>query len=121
MDFYGERRRRVKGIHYQEEAALPTQKVGMYKLPQFRKQFRVKDKKISRAFAYVSGLGHFDFFLNGGKVGNHFLDAGWTLYDKEAFYVSFDITDLLQRGENVLGIMLEMDFTMYRRNVILNC
>ena len=60
---------RVKGIHYQEEEALPTQKVGMYKLPQFRKQFRVKDKKISRAFAYVSGLGHFDFYLNGGKVG----------------------------------------------------
>ena len=101
---------RVKGIHYQEEEALPTQKVGMYKLPQFRKQFRVKDKKISRAFAYVSGLGHFDFYLNGGKVGNHFLDAGWTLYDKEAFYVSFDITDLLQRGENVLGIMLGNGF-----------
>ena len=57
-------------------------------------------------------MGHFDFYLNGGKVGNHFLDAGWTLYDKEAFYVSFDITGLLQRGENVLGIMLEMDFIM---------
>ncbi|EFS31437.2 hypothetical protein BSGG_2137 [Bacteroides sp. D2] len=100
----------VRGIHYQEKEALPAQKVGMYRLPQFRKQFSVKAKNISRAFAYVSGLGHFDFFLNGKKVGDHFLDAGWTLYDKEAFYVSFDITDQLQRGENVLGVMLGNGF-----------
>lgn len=101
---------RIRGIHYQEEEALPEQKAGMYKLPQFRKQFKVKDKRISKAFIYVSGLGHFDFFLNGAKVGNHFLDAGWTLYDKEAFYVSFDVTELLQRGENVLGVMLGNGF-----------
>ena len=101
---------RLRGIHYQEKEALPEHKAGMYKLPQFRKQFKLGDKKIRKAFAYVSGLGHFDFFLNGGKVGNHFLDAGWTLYDKEVFYVSFDVTELLQHGENVLGVMLGNGF-----------
>ena len=45
----------------------PDQKIGMYALPQFRKEFDVK-KPLKRAIAYVSGLGHFDMFLNGEKV-----------------------------------------------------
>lgn len=38
------------------------------------------------------------------------MDAGWTLYDKEVFYVSFDVTDLLQKEDNVLGVMLGNGF-----------
>ena len=62
---------------------LKGKKIGMYRLPQFRKEFTVQ-KPVKRATAYVSGLGHFDMFLNGEKVGNNFLDPGWTKYDKEA-------------------------------------
>lgn len=43
-------------------------------------------------------------------MGNHFLDPGWTRYDKEAQYVTFDVTDNLQPGENVLGVMLGNGF-----------
>ena len=39
---------------------------------------------IKKAVAYICGLGHFDLFVNGEKVGDHFLDCGWTLYSKEA-------------------------------------
>lgn len=79
-------------------------------LPLFRKTFSVRGK-VKRAMAYVSGLGHFDMFLNGSKVGNHFLDAGWTMYDKAALYVAFDVKDLLQEGtQNVLGAMLGNGF-----------
>lgn len=88
---------------------LKDEKVGMYQLPQFRKAFSVS-KKVKQALAYVTGLGHFDFFLNGKKVGNHFLDPGWTKYDKEALYVTFDITDDLKNGDNVLGMMLGNGF-----------
>ena len=100
---------KIKGIHYQNKDALPASKTGMYKMPQFRKEFQVK-KNIQKAFIYISGVGHFDLFLNGSKVGDHFLDAGWTLYDKEVFYVSFDVTDLLQKEDNVLGVMLGNGF-----------
>jgi hypothetical protein len=88
---------------------LDGRKTGFYKLPQFRKAFTVQ-KSVRRAVAYVAGLGHFDCFLNGEKVGNHFLDAGWTKYEKEALYVSFDVTNRLQAGENVLGMMLGNGF-----------
>jgi hypothetical protein len=79
--------------------------IGFYKLPQLRKTFTL-NKQVKRAVAYIAGLGHFDFFLNGEKVGNHFLDAGWTKYDKQALYVAFDLTGRLQSGENTLGVML---------------
>lgn len=81
-----------------------------YKMPMFRKAFRLRKKEIKQAYVYVCGLGHFDLFLNGKKVGDHFLDPGWTKYDKEALYVAFDVTDELCSGDNVLGVMLGNGF-----------
>ncbi|MFD2163843.1 family 78 glycoside hydrolase catalytic domain [Paradesertivirga mongoliensis] len=78
-------------------------------LPLLRKTF-VVDKKIKKASAFISGLGHFELSLNGKKVGDHFLDAGWTRYDKEALYVTFDITNQLKSGNNTLGVMLGNGF-----------
>lgn len=100
------------GVHGLGEVARrfrPDQKIGMYALPQFRKEFDVK-KPLKRAIAYVSGLGHFDMFLNGEKVGNHFLDPGWTKYDRCALYVPFDITRQLHSGKNAVGVMLGNGF-----------
>lgn len=80
--------------------------IGQYRMPQFRKQFSLKDKKVKAATAHVAGLGHFDFFINGNKVGDHFLDAGWTNYGQEAQYVTFDVTPMLNEGDNLIGVML---------------
>lgn len=98
------------GIHSPlVESTLGDKKTGMYRQPQFRKEFQIH-KKMKRAIAYVSGLGHFDMFLNGQKVGDHFLDPGWTKYDKCALYVSFDISDQLQQGDNAIGVMIGNGF-----------
>jgi len=78
-------------------------------LPIFRKEFSVK-KTIKRATVYMAGLGHFELSLNGRKVGDHFLDAGWVEYEKHALYVTFDITKALKQGNNVFGMMLGNGF-----------
>ncbi len=103
--------RLVPGIHVYSDLKklVGDKKYGMYLLPQFRKTVSLT-KKVKRADAYVSGLGHFDFFINGKKVGNHFLDAGWTKYDKQVLYVAFDVTHQLNNGKNVLGLMLGNGF-----------
>ena len=88
---------------------LGDKKNGFYQLPQFRRSFQVK-KNVKHADAFVAGLGQFDFFLNGKKTGDHFLDPGWTLFSKEALYVTFDVTKMLSPGENVLGMMLGNGF-----------
>lgn len=78
-------------------------------LPQFRKAFNLS-KTLRRATGFIAGLGHFEFFINGQKVGNNFLDPGWTHYGKTAQYVTFDLSDLLKPGPNALGIMLGNGF-----------
>ncbi|MCD8230283.1 MAG: family 78 glycoside hydrolase catalytic domain [Clostridiales bacterium] len=67
-----------------------------------RKQIGIH-KEVTSAVAKVCGLGQFIFHLNGAKVGGHELDPVWTDYNKLVQYVTFDVTDLLVQGENVIG------------------
>ena len=78
-------------------------------LPMLRKSFPV-NKTIRHATAFISGLGHFEMTVNGKKVGDNFLDPGWTNYTKLALYVSFDITKQLLKGNNAIGVMLGNGF-----------
>lgn len=78
-------------------------------LPLLRKDFTVP-KKLQRATAYVCGLGQFELHLNGRKVGNHFLDPAWTKFDKQAQYVTFDVTEQLRKGANTVGVLLGNGF-----------
>lgn len=74
-------------------------------LPLLRKSFTI-NKPVKNATMFISGLGHFEMNLNGKKVGDHFLDAGWVNYQKQALYVTFDITHQLKKGENAIGVLL---------------
>ena len=67
-----------------------------------RKKFEI-DRKIKQATAAVCGLGQFIFHINGQKIGDHELDPGWTNYNKRIQYVTFDVTEELKCGENVVG------------------
>jgi alpha-L-rhamnosidase len=78
-------------------------------LPLLRKSFQVQ-KKVKRATLFISGLGHFEAHFNGDKIADHFLDAGWVKYDKEALYETFDVTESIKRGENTLGVLLGNGF-----------
>lgn len=78
-------------------------------LPLFRKTILIP-KPVRAATAFICGLGHFELSINGKKVGNHFLDPGWTQYDKEAQYVVFDVTNQLDQRINAIGVMLGNGF-----------
>lgn len=78
-------------------------------LPLFRKPFVIK-KHLQSASLFICGLGQFEASLNGKKIGDHFLDPGWTKYDKQALYVPFDISKEIREGANVLGVMLGNGF-----------
>ena len=74
-------------------------------VPLFRKVFN-QAREIKNARLYISGLGYYEAYLNGEKIGDHWLDPGWTQYAKTVYYVAHDVTDWVQTGENVLGVML---------------
>jgi len=70
-----------------------------------RKEVNLSESPV-RATAYVCGLGHFEFSINGKKVGDFLLDPAYTDYDKRVGYQVFDVTSVLVRGRNALGVVL---------------
>lgn len=97
----------VPGVHSLEgEKGL---KMGKHALPQFRKTVALT-KPLKKATAFISGLGHYEMNLNGQKVGDHFLDPGWTNYDQLSLYATYDLTTSLKKGTNVFGVMLGNGF-----------
>jgi alpha-L-rhamnosidase len=73
--------------------------------PLFRKAFILK-KPVRSARLYLSGLGYYEAYLNGRRVGDHVLDPGWTTYSQRVLYSAYDVTDLLRNGANALGIIV---------------
>jgi hypothetical protein len=91
-------------------------------VPYFRKGFSV-EKKIKKALVFVSGLGQYELYLNGEKVGDRFLSPGWTNYQKKSYYNTYDVTEMMVRGENVIGAIVGNGFyninrERYRKLVI---
>lgn len=95
--------------------------------PMFRKEFEV-EKQIEKAVAYVTGLGYFEFYLNGQKVGDDVLVPNQTNYAHRAnlmeqniplednfreykvMYLAYDIKNQLNKGLNSIGSILGNGF-----------
>ncbi|WP_194775340.1 family 78 glycoside hydrolase catalytic domain [Pararhodonellum marinum] len=73
--------------------------------PYFRKTFAL-DKGIKEAKLYITGLGYYEAFLNGERIGDQVLDPGWTNYSKRVLYSTYDVTDHLKSGNNALAVHL---------------
>ena len=91
-------------------------------VPYFRKDFSI-DKRISRAFVFISGLGQYELYINGDRIGDRFLSPGWSDYRKTCFYNGFDITENLRHGLNTVSTIVGNGFyninrARYRKLVI---
>jgi alpha-L-rhamnosidase len=71
----------------------------------FRKEFQ-STKKIKYATASIIGLGLYELYINGKKVGEDVLAPSATDYTKNVKYNTFDITNYLQDGKNAVGTIL---------------
>ncbi len=97
---------RAKWIGLAEDSGEATT---LYPLPVFRKRFAFQ-KEILKAEVSVCGLGQYELFLNGEKVGTDYLAPAWSVYDKTVYYNTYDITHLLREGENAMGVLLGKGF-----------
>jgi len=95
--------------------------------PLIRKSF-VISKGVEKAKAYVTGLGYFEFYVNGNKTSKDVLVPNQTNYGKrdnlldtniplpdefteyKVMYMAYDITSFLKEGENVFGAILGNGF-----------
>ena len=90
-------------------ASYKTQWIGGGKFPQqapfFRREFEL-GCTIKKANISVCGLGYYELYLNGSKVGDHVLDPIVTQYDQRVRSVSYDVTKELRVGNNAIGTIL---------------
>jgi alpha-L-rhamnosidase len=73
--------------------------------PLFRREFSAA-KKVSSATLYITSHGLYEAFINGKKAGDGLLTPGFTSYNKRLQYQAYDVSALVQRGNNVIGAML---------------
>ena len=73
--------------------------------PYVRKQFSVAGN-IKKARLYMTGLGIYRLEVNGQKQGNDFFAPGCNAMDRWVQIYTYDLTDSLHTGANVLGVML---------------
>jgi alpha-L-rhamnosidase len=74
-------------------------------MPLLKKNFST-NKQVASARLYISGAGYYEACINGKKVGDHILDPGFTTYRKEVLYSTYDVTNFLKTGSNIVGVML---------------
>jgi alpha-L-rhamnosidase len=70
-----------------------------------RKEINVA-KKVKKARVYFAGLGLSELYINGEKVGDDELSPAFTDYSKLVKYMTYDITERLEKGRNCLGAFL---------------
>lgn len=73
--------------------------------PFLRSEFKVL-KKIKQATAYITARGLYELHINGVKVGPDLFTPGWTSYDTRLQYQAYDLTELINKGDNALGAIL---------------
>lgn len=91
-----------------DQQALPNNDEDFYKEtpnPLLRKEISLK-KEVKAARLYIAGLGYSIAYINGKRVGNNMLDMPWTQFGKQITYNTFDVTSMLGKGENALGVIL---------------
>ena len=123
------------GVPWQGEEALPKPPGGPDAMPTeypppapfMRKTFQIS-KEVKSAVAFVTGLGYFELYMNGKKVGDDVLVPNQTNYGKrpdlinqniplednfrdyKVMYLAYDVADQLKEGENVVGAILGNGF-----------
>lgn len=73
--------------------------------PMLRRSFRVEGK-VKSARIYATALGLYELKLNGRKVGDSYFNPGWTSYNERLQYQTYDVTEMLKSGDNVIGALL---------------
>ena len=123
------------GVPWQGEEALPKPPGGPDALPTeypppaplLRKTFQI-NKEVKSAVVYVTGLGYFELYVNGERVGDDVLVPNQTNYGKrpdlidqniplednfrdyKVMYLAYDVKELLTGGKNTIGSILGNGF-----------
>ena len=98
---------RAQWIGTDDQNRIVTSESGHRDLPAryLRHTFSVEGK-VRRAVLYVSGIGYSSTYINGRPVSDDIFGTTLSDYDKSVYYNTYDVTELVRRGENAIGSVL---------------
>jgi len=67
-------------------------------------------KKVKRAILWGIGLGVGEFYINGKRTDENYLDPPATNYEETILYRALDVTSLVNKGKNCLAVLLGEGF-----------
>jgi alpha-L-rhamnosidase len=73
--------------------------------PELRKEFTLSGS-VASARLRISGLGFYEAYVNGRRVGDQVLDPPPTTYSETALYATFDVSQFVHPGANAIGVTL---------------
>ena len=71
----------------------------------FRKEFNL-EKSVKSARLYITSHGLYESFINNNNVGDQVFTPGWTSYKKRLQYQVYDVSNMINKGKNTIGITL---------------
>lgn len=74
-------------------------------VPMIRKSFEL-DAELIAAQLHITALGLYEAEINGTPIGDQVFAPGWTDYRKRVSVQTWDVTEQIGQGENVLGVIL---------------
>ncbi len=80
--------------------------------PWLRKTFDLKAKP-EWAAVYVASVGYHELYVNGKRIGDDVLAPAVTNHRKRARYVTYEITDQLKPGKNVIALWLGVSWSIF--------
>ncbi|MBO5077968.1 MAG: family 78 glycoside hydrolase catalytic domain [Clostridia bacterium] len=78
--------------------------------PYLRTKFVVPEKPVAQAVLYYCGLGCGEFYINGQRTDDYYIDPPATNYERTILYRGTDVTALLTAGGNALSVLLGEGF-----------
>ena len=73
--------------------------------PAVRKEISLKSHP-SKARLYISAHGLYEAYINGDRVGQDYLNPGWTAYDDRVMVHTYDVAKYLQAGTNTISSLI---------------
>ncbi len=80
-----------------------------YTAPLFRKSFTLDSgKEVEKARLYATSAGSHETYINGKRTGDDYLAPGKSEFIGALYYQTYDVTELLEEGENTLAATVGM-------------
>ncbi|WP_339106117.1 family 78 glycoside hydrolase catalytic domain [Haloterrigena salinisoli] len=73
--------------------------------PLLRREFDL-ERDVVEARIHISGLGCYELYINGERVGDRVLDPAQTQYNERALYSTYDVTEHVNEGRNAIATAL---------------